>query len=314
MSLTGATLYIVGQEPVEGDPLDAVALAKPVLEGAYQRVVHISPTGDRSLRVLRRAFRGERDRILYDFTRRQSAVWAGREPAISPGLILIGAARLPATTEPGRTGLRYAELTHPEWRSSKLVSLGAEIGGLPVLRRPAVGQRRKDVAVAYEIACACPEYGVPEAYAALTACNSMPKGAKRQMLILAQREEDAHEVENYRDLLGLQQLCDVRLIKRRRELFPNLASCRIVCDLDRQSWPGATDVVTAAICIGKPVIRIAGPLDEAAATIAEFRLDAKTHAVNDLYATIDPDQFGRNLVKRIELARRSISLAQGWAA
>ncbi|MGB0507095.1 MAG: hypothetical protein ACPGGK_12945 [Pikeienuella sp.] len=314
MNSRGATLFIVGADPLAGDPLDAVASAEPILQSAYQRVVRISPSGDRSLRAMRRAFRPERDRLLYDFTRREPVVWAGREPETSPGLILVGAARLTLSSTPSRAGLRYAELAPDAWRTSQVVALAANVGGLPVLPRPAPRYVRRAVSVKYDITCVCPEFGVAEAYAALLVCREHFGSVGRRMLIVAQDTKDAEEITRYSKMLGVENVCDVQTILRRRELFILLAESRLVCEFDRRAWPGVTDVVATAMCVGRPVMRLEGQLSDASEQIAQFWKSGEAPGSVNSVPTIEPASFGKKLVRQIEVARRAISVSQGWAA
>jgi hypothetical protein len=313
---TATRLYIVSGERRTDDPLDVIAAVSPALAKRYGEVRWVTPAGDISLRSLRRGLRLGRDRVLYDFSRPSTALWAAETAWVSQGAILCGARRLPMQTTVDaslrRARRRYSGLLRDSFGRGRLAALDVDIPAAAYrLRRPTftISRIMRPGQTLYACAAICASDGAAEAYGALrgwmTARDKGTASSEARMLLSVATLEDEVQAHGYCQFFhttAAELNVDIERRSHRADLVTIAGRSEILVDLDRFSWAGKTDALAAAEAVGIPHLRITSGLADIA---SEF---AATLASPPVQVTASPsslDDFVKALVRFVEKAQRA---------
>ena len=309
-------LYIVSGPLQAGDPLDVIAFALPALTDRYRDVRRVTPDGDISLRSLRRGMRPGRDRVLFDFTRPSTALWAAETARLSSGAVLCGARRLPlrVTMDKAlrRTRRRYSGLMSDFFARDRLAALDVEIPAAGYrLERPAFTIPRAALPSADRYACAaiCAADGGEESYGAvqgwLMARRSGVVLPDARLLLSVATTDDADMAARFCRLLGggaADLMIDIERRSHRADLAAIAGRADCLIDLDRFAWTGKTEALAAAQAAGVPDVRITAFLSDIA---VEFAAALAAPPVSRPVRPVSEAAFSASLIRFIEAAHHS---------
>lgn len=294
-----ATLFLVGPGADPSDPLDCIAAARTILAEAYGAIEDVGRDVGVSLRSLRRRFRPEVDRVLYDMSRPEAMAWALPELRQTRGLAVISAAGWPSQDDAlTRAQRRYRARLDAKARDVAVIGLDLRHPGAKTLHRPITTSL--GASKSFDIALFCGRDHVDAIYQVLVASGDL------RVLIVAQSDAEITAARAIANRIRPDAATDLRVAHHRAARASLVSKAHRIVECDETLLPGISDVEFAARSSQGVYAR------------ARCGLHA-VQLVRDQRPTPDPDfatgrdigTFSAKLVGAIETARRAqLSLEQ----